>query len=101
MLRVYNQQHYPRTGAAMPCGKPLDILLLPELAVVARFGDNDTTGLAQLRLLAKNPRAESKAELAKLALGLRTSGLISERVTRPNLIDQQGEAVWSRLRARA
>src|SRR5271170_636631 len=51
------------------------------LAIIPRPGHNNEALLAHFRMLAEKLRAKSKTQLAKLALGLRRSGLVSERVT--------------------
>jgi hypothetical protein len=61
--------------------------LVQVLAIVAGPGENSDSLLAQLRMVAEELRGEMQAYLAKLALGCGGSWLVSECVTRPELID--------------
>jgi hypothetical protein len=60
---------------------------LQVLAIVAGSGENSDSLLAQLRMIAEKLRSELKAYLAEFTLGSDEGRFVSERVTRPKLID--------------
>jgi hypothetical protein len=70
-------------------------------AIIPRPGHNNEVLLAHFRMLAEKLQTKSKTQLAKLALGLRSSGLVSQRVTGSDLIDQQSKILGNFLRSGA
>ena len=68
------------------------------LAIISRPGHNNEVLLAHFRMLGEKLQTQSKTQLAKLALRPRSARLVSERVTRSYLIDQQSKILWNFLR---